>query len=121
MFVLSDRLEALPAERLGWIERMLPLLGGTARVDDLFERDLPETLRARYEDGEAVAVFNFTARAADRHVAVAEDTSTVEELWSGATLPVIGGAVTLPAVPAHGCRLLWVARPGPVDGDAPPA
>ncbi len=121
MLVLSDRLEALPPERLAWVERMLPLLGGAARVDDLFERDLPEILRARYDDGEAVAVFNFSARVADRRVPVDADASTVEELWSGALLPVIGGVVHLAGVPAHGCRLLWVARPGSVDGAAAPA
>ncbi len=64
MFVLSDRLEALPPERLEWIERLLPLLGGDARVDDLFERGLPEQLRAVYPDGEAVALFNFSGRSA---------------------------------------------------------
>lgn len=121
MFVLSDRLEALPPERLEWIERMLPLLGGAVRVDDLFTRAMPETLRARHADGEAIGVFNFGHTSADRQVAVPAGAAAVDELWSGATLPVVEGRVTLPAIPSHGCRLLWVPAASPVDGAGPPA
>ncbi|MFN8641811.1 MAG: hypothetical protein U0802_09200 [Candidatus Binatia bacterium] len=115
MFVLSDRLEALPAERLAWIERMLPLLGGEARVDDLFERGLPEQLRAAHPGGEAVAVFNFSARPATRQWPVPPG-SRVREVWSDVALPTADGVVALPDIPPHGCRLLWVERPGPIEG-----
>lgn len=115
MFVLSDRLEALPDERLEWIEQVLPLLGGAARVDDLFERGLPEQLRAVYPGAEAVALFNFSARPAERRLAVPPG-SRVRELWSAAAVPVADGVATLPAVPPHGCRLLWIEPPGPIEG-----
>lgn len=118
MFVLSDRLEALPAERLEWIERVLPLLGGEARLDDLFERGLPEQLRASHADAEAVALFNFSRRAAPRHLAVPPG-SRVRELWSETELAPVDGVVTLPAVPPHGCGLLWIEPPGPIEGSAP--
>ena len=118
MFVLSDRLEALPAERLEWIERVLPLLGGVARLDDLFERGLPERLRAVYPGAEAVALFNFSTRPAERRLAVAPG-SRVRDLWAETELTPADGVVTLPAVPAHGCRLLWIEPPGPIEGAAP--
>jgi alpha-galactosidase len=119
MFVLSDRLAALPAERLEWIERVLPLLGGDARVEDVFEHDLPERVRAVYPSAEAVALFNFSDRPADRRVAVPPG-SVVRELWSGASLAAADGVAILPAVPAHGCRLLWIERASPpIEGPAP--
>jgi alpha-galactosidase len=118
MFVLSDRLEALPAERLEWIERMLPLLGGEARVDDLFERGLPERLRADYPGAQAVALFNFSARPADRRLAVPPEI-TVRDVWAEAAVAVADGAVTLPAVPSHGCRLLLLEEPAGIEGDTP--
>lgn len=111
MFVLSDRLEALPAERLGWIERVVPLLGGRARVDDCFERAIPEQLSAAYADGDAIAVFNFGDTPRDRRVVIPAPVASVRELWSEIDLPVRDGAVELPAIPAHGVRLLWVERP----------
>jgi len=114
MLVLSDRLEALPAERLGWIERILPLLGGRARVDDLFARAMPERLAARYADGEAIALFNFSDRPVDGRLAVPAAVASVSELWSESELPVRDGAVDLPAIPPHGVRLVWVPRAGPV-------
>ncbi|MDX2166179.1 MAG: glycoside hydrolase family 36 protein [Deltaproteobacteria bacterium] len=119
MFVLSDRLEALPEERLGWIERMLPLLGGRPRVEDAFARAMPEQLTAAYADGDAIAVFNFGARPADRQVTVPAPVSHVRELWSEAELPVRDGRVSLPAIPPHGVRLLWIDRPAPVVEDQP--
>lgn len=109
MFVLSDNLDALPDDRLEWIERMLPLLGGAARVDDLFTSGLPERLRARYPGAEAVALFNFGARPAERRLAVAPGVS-VRELWSGETLAVRDGVV-ITRVGSHACRLLWIEEP----------
>jgi alpha-galactosidase len=115
MFVLSDRLEALPAARLEWIERMLPLLGGEARLDDLFHRGLPERLRADYPTGQAVAVFNFGNRRVDRRLPVPPGTM-VRDLWVEAPLPVIDGTVALPDIPPHGCRLLWLEEASPIEG-----
>ena len=114
MFVLSDRLDALPAERLGWIERILPLLGGRARVEDCFARAMPERLSAAYADGDAIAVFNFSPAPVDRRVLITASVASVRELWSDVELPVRGGAVDLPAIPPHGVRLLWIARPAEV-------
>jgi alpha-galactosidase len=114
MFVLSDRLEALPEERVGWIERMLPLLGGRARVEDVFLRGMPERLAAAYADGDAVAVFNFDNRPVDREVAIPTGQTTVREMWADAELPVRAGTVSLAAIPPHGVRLLWIERPADV-------
>ena len=118
MFVLSDRLDALPAERLDWIERLLPLLGGEARVDDLFERGLPERLRADYPGAQAVALFNFSERAASRSLTVPPDT-LVRDLWAEAPVAVADGAVRFAEVPAHGCRLLLLEDQAPIEGDRP--
>ncbi|MBX3027602.1 alpha-galactosidase [bacterium] len=116
MFVLSDRLDGLPPERLEWIERVLPLLGGEARVDDLFERDLPERLRAGYPGAEAVGLFNFSRRAAERRLVVAPGTA-VRDVWGASPLAVVDDALTLSQVPPHGCRLLWLEEPTPIEGD----
>lgn len=118
MFVLGDRVDTLGEERLGWIERLLPLLGGTAQVEDLFaRRDIPERVRTTYADGEAVAAFNFGARAADRSVTIGPD-RTATEVWSDAVLPGEPGDTRLPGVPAHGCRLLWLEPATAVDETA---
>lgn len=114
MFVLGDRLDTLTGERLAWIERVLPLLGGTARVEDLFTSPFPERLRASYAEGEAAAVFNFGARSGDRAVAIPSG-RVATEVWSEAELPVTDGEVRLAGIPPHGCRLLWLPRPPAVD------
>jgi alpha-galactosidase len=116
MFVLSDRLEALPPERLEWIERLLPLLGGEARVDDLFERGLPERLRAVYPDAEAVALFNFSGRSAPRGLAVPPET-VARDFWADAPVAVADGAVPPADVASHGCRLLWLEEPPAIEGE----
>jgi hypothetical protein len=117
MFVLSDDVEALPAERLGLIEQALELAGGRCRVADLFARDIPELVRCAHPGAEIVGVFNFGARPAERRVAVEGGPgTTVRELWSGVDLPVADGGVVL-NVPAHACRLLWL---GGSEADAAP-
>ena len=118
MFVLSDRLEALPAERLEWIERLMPLLGGAARVEDLFDRGLPEHLRTVYPGAEAVALFNFSSRTAARGLTVPPNT-TVRDLWAEEPVAVVDGAIPAADVPAHGCRLLWLEAPPPIEGEDP--
>ncbi|MGH7785573.1 MAG: alpha-galactosidase [Candidatus Binatia bacterium] len=114
MLVVSDRLDELPAERLALLDRAVELSGGAARVLDLFERDLPELLQATYDDGELLAVFNFSDAPVDRRVPLA-GSDPVRELWSDAELPVADGAVHLQSIPAHGCRLLWRPRRAPVE------
>jgi alpha-galactosidase len=119
MFVLSDRLEALPPDRLQWIERLLPLLGGEARVDDLFERGLPERLRAEYPGGgQAVGLFNFSERTADRRLPLPPHT-LVRNVWADVPVPVVDGAVVATNVPPHGCRLFSLEEPPPIEGPPP--
>jgi alpha-galactosidase len=117
MFVLSDDVAALPPERLALVEQVLQLSGGRARVVDLFLRDIPELVRCEHPGGELVGVFNFSDHAADRRVELDHiRAGTVRELWSGTDLSAQDGAVVLPAVPAHGCRLLWLGPSEPEDG-----
>lgn len=118
MFVLSDRLDALPPERLAWVQRMLPLVGGEARVEDLFEHGLPERLRAAYGGGaEAVGLFNFARRTGERRLTVAPGT-TVRDVWAEERVPVVDDVVTLSGLPPHGCGLLWLDEPSPIEGAA---
>jgi len=110
MFVLGDRVETLPEERLAILETARDLLGGALRVVDLFDRDPPELARCVYAEGEVIGVFNFAEQPATRSVEIGS-AATVHELWSGEPLPVRDGRVELPPLPPHGCRLLW-CEPG---------
>jgi alpha-galactosidase len=117
MLVISDRMDALAAERRAVLEQAYELSGGVPRVTDLFEHEPPELVRCTYEDGELIGVFNFTDRPAERTVmidaAVAGD--AVRELWSDELLPIRDGQVALGVIPAHGCRLLWCQSPAPAE------
>lgn len=115
MFVLGDNLAALPDERRTLIETAFDLLGGWPEVADLFERDPPEVLRSTYDEGVAIAMFNFGARAVERSVEVGMSVANdrVRERWSGEELSVRDGRVDLGTIPPHGCRV--------ITGEIPPS
>jgi hypothetical protein len=116
MLVISDRMDQLPEERLALLQQAYELLGGSARVVDLFAHDPPELVRCEYDDGEVIGVFNFGSRPAERTVEIDRPVGgdSVRELWSGAELPLRDGRVVLGPIPAHGCRLLWCEPAAPV-------
>lgn len=115
VFVLGDRIDALPEERLVVLDQAFELTGGSPRVLDLFDADPPGLVHGEYEEGGVLGVFNFGDHAVERAVEigppVADD--VVRELWSGTRLPVRDTRVDAGAIPAHGCRLLWCEPPGP--------
>lgn len=114
VFASSDPLPVLSEERRALLVEGFRLRGGAARLEGIFERDLPEEINCAYGDHEVVAVFNFGSRPAARSVVVGA-AARVCELWTGAVLPVRDGCVDLGTVPAHGCRLIRVEpRPAPV-------
>jgi len=109
LFVMSDNLPALSDERRAVLRDARELLGGTVRVCDLFERDLPELVHCTYDDGEVTGVFNFADAPRARMVTrqSPDQPAALREVWSGEALEVVDGRVALGRIPAHGCRLVW--------------
>jgi alpha-galactosidase len=114
MFVMSDRVDALPEERRALLADARRLLGGTARVCDLFERDIPELVHCAYADGgDVTGIFNFADGPRRRAVALDPSfaTDAARDVWSGAAVPVSDGRVDAGIIPPHGSRLIWRSRP----------
>jgi hypothetical protein len=111
LFVMSDRMDQLSAERRGLLIRAQELAGGEAEVPDLFARDLPELLVSRRADHSLIAAFNFQDASVRKRVdiaALAGAATTVTDVWSGARWPVHAGWVDFGEVPAHGCMVVRV-------------
>lgn len=76
MLVLSDRVDTIPADRLRLLRRAHDLLGGEARVVDLFAADLPETVVANRGRDVLVAVLN-----------LADEPRGAASTWAGSGFP----------------------------------
>lgn len=115
MVVISDRLPRLSEGSREVISATFTLSGGRVEVADLFERSRPELLVTRHPAGVDVGVLNMSDR--ERHVVVdlarrgvdVED-GVVDELWTGAAVPVRSGLADLGSMPAHSARVLKVRR-----------
>jgi alpha-galactosidase len=121
LFVMSDCMDRLSAERRGLLVRAQALAGGQAEVADLFARDMPELLISRRADHILVAVFNFQASPARKSVDVgtwAGGAETVTDVWSGARWPVRDGWVDFGELPAHGCAVVRLDVTAGLDGAA---
>lgn len=113
LFVMSDRLDALPEERRSVLADACDLLGGRMTVCDLFEHDLPERVRCRYEDGEVTAIFNFSEHARTPAMLREHELAAgwAHDLWTGEPLPVdADGHVSCGPIAPHGCRVIWQPR-----------
>lgn len=109
MLVLSDRVGTIPADRLRLLRRAHDLLGGEARVVDLFGADLPETVVARRGREVLVAVLNLADAPRARSLDVGRfgvPDGTADEVLCGASVTVAGGRVDLGELAPHDCRVI---------------
>jgi alpha-galactosidase len=122
LFVMSDRMDRLAAERLGLLVRAQALSGGVAEVVDLFAQDLPELLVSRRADHTLIGVFNFQDEPARKRVeleSLVGGATTVTDVWSGARWPVQSGWIDFGELPAHGCVAVRVESGAGLDVSAP--
>ncbi|MCC7076553.1 MAG: alpha-galactosidase [Acidimicrobiia bacterium] len=111
MFVLSDRLRDLGAEREEIVLTAARLGGGLGSVPDLFRRDMPETLVGSPGGADTVMVANFEDSPRTREVDLSTvcpalgDAASLVDVWSGQHHSVARGVVVVD-LPRHGCVVL---------------
>lgn len=115
MLVISDRLARLGEERRAVIARARELAGGRVAVPDLFERAMPELLRAEHDSHVDLGVLNLADRPRRITVDLARrgidcPDGEVVELWTGAPVRIRGGLADLGHLPAHAARVLRFPR-----------
>lgn len=110
MMLSSDDLELVPPERIEILSMMLPALPRSATPVDLIDRDMPERFEITddraFDPLTVIGAFNFDDVPRDVTVTLPEGKWHGFELWGEEYLGVIEGAVTFPAVGAHGSRVL---------------
>lgn len=117
--IVSDDLPSLNEERVGWLDRLLPLLPGTAETVDWEVSSFPDWLRLslRGEAGEWVLVAAFNWRDLPQDVYVPGRVLRLEEsgqslhvfdFWKGKYARWDGDVFKVPDVPAHGVACLAV-------------
>ncbi len=109
MFVISERMDLLPEDRLALLENALSLTRGKATVIDLCASGMPELLLCEGRDGRRLCVFNFRDQAVRKAVDVGRfgvRGGELHEQWSGRRLPVRDGWVQLDEIAPHGNALL---------------
>jgi alpha-galactosidase len=110
MFVVSDDLTTLSAERRKYITPLLPVIGKSALAHDWLEHELPEWLELPLTgaagDWKVVGLFNWSERRAGRSLPIDVD-SHVFDFWSQ-TYTRTDRPLSLPNLPPHGGRLLAV-------------
>jgi alpha-galactosidase len=104
MVVLSDNLTELEDSALATLSFILPPLPSAAVVRNALDSDLPYRLELDAGERLIVAVFNWEDE--ERDLTLAVSTAEVFDVWAQVSLGVTRGHLTLPRVPAHGCRLL---------------
>lgn len=115
MFVVSDRMDQLPPDRLQLLELARALTGGRARVVDLFERDMPELVLSEREEDSLIGAFNFDDRPRQKLLdcgRLGVPPGDVVDVWSRTVVPRRDGWLDLGEIPPHGCRVLRVPRVG---------
>lgn len=127
----SDDLSKLPAERLRIAEQLLPLIGKRPRVLDWFDNSTPHLLRLDLGNQTGkwhlLGVFNWDDLPQDMTLPLDKfhlppGDYYAREFWSGTTRRVSDGILDLPAIPAHGVKLLSIrpvtqGRAGFLGGD----
>jgi alpha-galactosidase len=113
LFVVGDRVDRLPEDRIEILRAACRLGNGKVRVVDLFDHDPPQLLASRRDAEIVLAAFNFDERERRRSIAVGElgaGDGTYREMWSDSSVQVRDGVLEIGTVPAHGCRVV-VLRP----------
>jgi alpha-galactosidase len=117
MMLSSDDLGQVPPERLELISMLVPVLPRSAVPVDLMVGDMPEHYEIEFDRAfdpvRIVALFNFQDDARDLTLDVGDGEWHAFEFWEPRYRGVVRGAVMLPLVPPHACRLLALR---PADG-----
>ncbi len=121
LILISDNLNKIPAERVGWFQRLLPPTGISALPADLMERKTPEIFfkyinPASFADGVLVSVTNFDKKAKtitlDLGLFGLEPSQSyhIYEFWSEEYLGRKTGneVLTLEKIPPHDHRYLII-------------
>lgn len=115
LLVLSDRLSGLTEPEMDRLRQVLELRNENrfrAMVPSLMDEDPPSLLLAYSEDQSALACFNFADGPSTRRLDLqrwfpqAKKLFHVFEYWTNQVLELENGTATLPAIPAHGSRIL---------------
>jgi len=110
MVLDSDNLSALTPERLAIVSLFLPPWGEAALPLDLFQSGMPSLFQLAVERPwdrwTVLGVFNWEDNARTLSVSLPPGRQHVFDLWSEQYAGVLSGEAVLPAVPAHGCKLL---------------
>lgn len=116
LLMSGDDLNALAADRLRYIEALLPVLGEPAVALDMFEREMPELFMLRqhhaWGSGVLLGVFNWDDRPRRKLLNLARfDLDPFKphhavEFWSGRYQRVTHGELDVGVLPAHGCVVL---------------
>jgi alpha-galactosidase len=120
LFVVGDRIDRLPDDRLAVLRTAHGFSSGRSRTVGLLDHDPPELLLSERAGEIVLAAFNFGDRPRSRSVVVGDwgvSDGVVSEVWTGAALKVRDGWLDLGEIPPHGCR---VAVLGTVPIGTPP-
>ncbi len=112
LLVLSDRLEKLSPQSQALLAQALKLVGGTPRLVDILERDVPALLVSRGKEQTVVAAIN----ANDHSLRLTLDLAKygintggapyANDLWSGGSVPIADGVANFGEVPPRTSRVL---------------
>ncbi|HXK32770.1 MAG TPA: glycoside hydrolase family 36 protein [Dehalococcoidia bacterium] len=110
MMLLSDDFAHVGPARLELASMLVPPLPHSAVPSDLMERDMPERFVLRWqrhgEERLLVALFNVADESRDLTLELPEGAWHVFDVWSRSYAGNLRGAMALPGVGAHACRLL---------------
>jgi alpha-galactosidase len=113
LFVVGDRVDRLPDDRIAILRTACRFGSGSVRVLDLFDDDPPRVLVSERDDEIVLAAFNFDERARPKSVVVSDlgaVDGSVGEIWSGSSLGVRDGVLEMGVIPPHGCRVVVLRR-----------
>lgn len=113
LFVVGDRVDRLPDDRIEILRTACRFGSGRARVIDLFEHDPPRLLVSERDDEIVLAAFNFDERERAQPIDVGAygvSEGGVREVWTGSSLEVRDGVLDLREIPPHGCRVVVLSK-----------
>ncbi len=118
LWVLSDHLPKLSAERLKIAQALLPTIGKRPEILDWFDASMPQQVRLDLTSPSGnwllVATFNWQEHPQEINFSLkdfrlhAAGTYWLRDFWQGETLQITGDESIILSVPAHGVRLFAV-------------
>jgi alpha-galactosidase len=120
MVVDSDDLSRLPAQRLELLSLLAPLLSPGGQPLDLLEQDMPELYHVPVQGAAGrwhlLALFNWQDRPLEKRFSLARlgispgQSVYVFDFWVHCGFQPQSHEITIPVIPAHGCRLLRICE-----------